>query len=325
VSTHQERPVLVGVVALFFPLALGLLAGRLGVFPEPDRAIDALNRLALHVAFPALVIVGLADPEAELARHPAFLAIVPASLLASIAIVRAATLAAPAAATPLREQAGTIALVIAFGNTAYLGLPYLAAVLGDTVVATASIAVSLHVACAMTLGPYFLARWSGGSARASLARIARQPLIWSPIVALLLRAAPEPVVSAVRAILDPLARTAAPVSMLLLGLYLYENRARMQIDRSIALHVAARLVLVPAVTLAMTLAAHAIAAITPQEAAVLVILAAMPAAITTFSIALEQGARADRVAATIVASTAASVVTLPLATWIASSLWPQLR
>lgn len=313
----------VSIASLLLPLALGLLAGRVRIFDEPERAIDALNRFALHLAFPALVVAGLSDPRTPLAQRPAFLAIVPLSLLASLAVVRALGSLGERA----REERGTLALVVAFGNTAYLGLPYVEAVLGPGAIGAAAVAVALHVACAMTLGPLLLAKWSGGPAgqgRAAVLRVARQPLLWSPLAGLALRLVPAELAEPLRATLDPLGRTAAPVSMVLLGLYLYTNRGALRLDPaargSLAAHVAARIVLVPLVTLAMIVPASRLGWLAPDEARVLLLLAAMPAAITTFAIALEQGIGSDRVAAAIVGSTLASALTLPPLTWLVLTL-----
>jgi predicted permease len=311
------QAVALSIATLILPLVLGAIAGSARAFREPDAAIDALNRFALQLAFPALVVVGLSDPGSPLAREPAFLGIVPGALALTLLVVRAGTALAPG----LRAQSGTIALVVSFGNTAYLGLPYVDAILGREALATAAIAVAIHVALAMTVGPLLLARWSeGGSSHVTMAALLRQPLLLSPLVGLAVRALPVEALTPLRAVLDPLGRTAAPVSMVLLGLYLHTHRARVRADKSVAAHVAARILVAPAVTLGLVVLARSAGALGLLEARVLVVLAAMPAAITTFALALEQGIGPERVAATIVASTLASAVTLPLFTWLALAL-----
>ena len=300
------------IAALLVPVAIGAIAGRLRAFADPDAAIDVMNRVALHVAFPALVIGSLSDPGTPIAHSPAFVAIVPVSLVIALAIARLAV---------RTDRAGTLALVIAFGNTAYLGLPFVAAVLGHDALATASVAVAIHVALAMTVGPALLVRWgTGGGEGAGLGAIARQPIVWSPLIGLALRALPPEVLGPLRAVLVPLGAMAAPHSMVLIGLYLFVHRSRLKADRDVIVHVAARLVLAPAVTLALVLGARALGALTLTEARVLVVLAAMPTAITTFAIALERGIAPDRVASAIVASTVAAAITLPLAVAIAFAL-----
>lgn len=300
------------IAALLVPVAIGAIAGRLRAFADPDAAIDVMNRVALHVAFPALVIGSLSDPATPIAHGPAFLAIVPVSLALTLGLVRAVVRS---------DRAGTLALVIAFGNTAYLGLPFVAAVLGSEALATASVAVAIHVALAMTVGPALLVRWGAGAgASADLGAIARQPIVWSPLIGLAIRALPAAALGPLRAVLVPLGSMAAPLSMILLGLYLYAHRSSLRADRDVLAHVGVRLVLAPVVTLGLVLGARELGAVTLTEARVLVVLSAMPTAITTFSIALERGIGAARIASAIVASTVVAAITLPLAVAIALAL-----
>jgi malonate transporter len=275
-------------------------------------AVDLLNRIALHVAFPSLVVVTLGAPSSSPAHGLAFYALVPVALLVSLGLVR---LLVPARAR------GSVALVVAFGNTAYLGLPFVAAVLGPGSLPTASLAVAVHVALAMTVGPALLLRWSGREVGpALLHKLARQPLVWSPVVGLVVRAAPELVREPTRAVLAPLGAMAGPLSMLLLGLYLALHQRDLRVSASVVAHVLSRLVLAPAVTLGLVLAARARGLLASDEARVLTLLAAMPAAITTFSIAHEHQQGTDDVAAAIVGSTLAAALTLPIVTWIALTL-----
>lgn len=305
-------PIAVAIAALLVPVAIGAIASRLRAFDDPGSAIDVMNRVALHVAFPALVIASLADPATSIDHGPVFLALVPLALAIALVITRVAIRS---------EHAGTVALVIAFGNTAYLGLPFVGAVLGRDALATAAVAVAIHVALAMTVGPALLLRWGGGRGDAArIARLARSPLVWSPLIGIALRALPPGPLSIVRSILEPLGGMAAPLSMILLGVYLHVHRRRLAADRAVAIHAGARLLLAPAVTIGLVVLARALRTITLEEARVLVILSAMPAAITTFAIALEHRIGAERIAAAIVASTLASALTLPIACWIALSI-----
>ena len=302
--------VALSLAALALPFVLGLLAGARRFFPRPDDACDVLHRLTLHVAFPALVVVGLADPRAEVVRHLAYVALVPLSVALALIAVRLGTQRAPA-------TRGTLALVVAFGNTAYLGFPYLTSVLGTERVSVVAVAVAAHVACSMTCGPLLLARWGrAGSTRGVMARLVRQPLLWSPVVGLALRLAPDALVVPLRAWIGPLGQMASPLSMILLGLHVWSHRSAVRLDRHVVVHVLVRLVAMPAWTLALALVALRLGMLDATEAKVLVLLAAMPAAITTFSIAHEQGEDTGRIAAVIVASTV--LCPLTLAAWTAA-------
>ncbi len=303
------------LLALVAPVLAGIVAGASRLFADPDAAIDALNRYALYIAFPAMVTNGLLSSELAIPSAPGFWLLVPLVLLATALLARAS----------MRESAPTIALILAFGNVAYLGLPVVAAALGERAVPLASLAVAIHVSLALTIGPALLLRWSGSGDRltSDLRRLIRQPLLWAPIVGLALRLVPSSARSPIAAVLDPIGRSAGPVALFLLGLYLYVNRARVRrIDLSDAAHVAFKTLLMPALALGGAVLLARFGWMSMPEARVLFVLSAMPAAITTFAIAREHGIGTDRVSRAIVLSTIASAATIPAAIWIALHALP---
>lgn len=289
------------IASLVLPLLLGAVAGRARLFADPDRAIQHLNLFALHFAFPALVFVGIADARFSLPDQVGFYATVPLALGAALVVVRALG----------REHAGTLALVVSFGNVAYLGLPLVARLLGDHAVGLASLAVAIHVALSMSVGPALLTRWSRGTAvEAGWRALLRQPLLLAPFVGLGARALPPEASSVLVELLRPLGAAAAPVAIFLLGLYLHRHRRALVLDGVALGHVAAKTLLLPLLTFAWALLFHAVGVLAVLEAQVLVLLAGMPAAITTFAIAQRFGVGEARVSQAIVASTLASALTL---------------
>lgn len=296
---------------LALPVLLGALAGWAALFTDPETAIGNLNRYALYLAFPALIVVGLTDQAFSLPSQPWFWAVVPAAMVASAAIARLLGGA----------QAGTLALAAIFGNVAYFGLPLCTAVLGERVLGTASLAVALFVLCSLLLGPPLLVAWSPGASRRSpWVAVLRQPLFWSPFVGLALRAIPG-LSGPAHVLLEPLGRSAAPVALFLLGLYLWENRRRMsEGGRSALAHVAAKMLLFPGLLFAMVLAARAAGWTDTDAARIVLLLGATPTAIATFALAQEFGVGRERVAQAIVGTTLVSMVSLPavvsLVTWL---------
>lgn len=298
---------------LAFPALLGVVAAVRGWVRDVPGAIDGLNAFALYVGFPALIAVGVLDGDFALPTNPVFWAVVPCAQLVLVALSRPlARLAGPPAG-----QAGTLALTGLFANVAYLGLPMAVALLGDGVRGRAALVVSVHVALAVGLGPWLLARWGGGTDRGSLGRVLRQPLLWAPWVGLAGRALPTGPRDLALAALSPLAAAAAPVALFLLGLYLHHHRHRLgRPRRDVAVHVVLRLAVGPAVTAGLVALALPLG-LAPADGALFVLLAAMPAAITTFSMAHGAGVGSERVAATILWSTLLAPLTVPL--WVA--LW----
>lgn len=297
-------------LSLVAPVVLGVLAGAVRLFPNASGALDPLNRYALYVAFPPLVAQGLLASDLSIPSSPGFWLLVPAVL----------ALTALAARALAPRQAPTLALILAFGNVAFLGLPVIEQVLGPASLPLASLGMAVHVLLATTVGPLLLLRWSHtpeGGAQV-LARVVRQPLVWAPIVALAARTLPAPTREALVAILAPLGRSAAPVALFLLGLYLHANRARVRrLDLGDLAHVGWKVALMPALTFGLSLALVRAGAMLPREAQVLTLLSAMPAAITTFSMAHDYGVGAERTSRAVVATSLASILTIPLTAWAA--------
>lgn len=303
-------PLLLAVLGLVVPLALGALAGGARLFRDPEGAIDALNVYALRFGFPALIVRGLVVTEAGLPREPGFWLLVPLVFALSVAVVRA--LARPAA--------GTLALILGFGNVAYLGLPLVEATLGDEALALASVAVPLHLVIGLSVGPALLVRWAGGEGAMRWRPILTQPLLWAPFLGLALRALPPGGRAFVVALVAPVAKSAGAVALFLLGLYLWRNRHRArQIDRWDLAHVAFKQALMPALTLALAWAFVRAGWLSAGSAQVLVLLSMMPAAITTFSLAHDLQVGATRVGRAIVTTSLASLLLLPLGVWLVRS------
>lgn len=296
-------------LALLVPVLLGGLAGIARLFDVPDRAVDHLNRFALYFAFPALVFAGQLDAHGALPRSPGFWILVPVALAIGALTGRAL----------FASEASTLALIVAFGNVAYLGLPVVERVLGEDAMPVASLAVAIHVTLALSVGPFLLLRWSGEKAglRESLGRLARQPLLWAPIAGLAARGLPAEGRELLSAVATPIGKSAAPVALFLLGLYLHTHKDRLaRLEGADAVHVLFKLVLYPALSFGLARALVHFDWLTLPEAQVLCLLSTMPAAITTFAITQQLGVGAQRTSRAIVATTVASALTIPLAAWL---------
>ena len=303
------------VAALVFPLVLGLLAGGFRLFPSPDDAVRQLNRFALTFAFPALVFRGLLDAEFSIPTSPVFWLAVPGVLAATLLIVRAL-------AHGLGEPrwSGSAAMITSFGNVAYLGLPIVAQVLGPSAVGVGALAVAVHVTFAMAIGPVMLLRWGGGTGQVALGSLLRQPLLWAPVVGLICRGLPAGVQEGALVVVGPVGGSAAPVALFLLGVYLYQHRGELRLGRRALYHVVAKQIIQPGLTLGLTLVAVGAGWLGRLDARVLVVLAAMPAAITTFAIAERYQVGVDTISESIVVTTTLAALGIPLAVFLAEMI-----
>jgi predicted permease len=300
---------------LVFPAALGFACARADLFEDPARAVRALNVFALYVAFPALVARGLVSSSAPLPGELGFYLVWPIGLALTLGCVWAWRRRGG-------EGAASMGLVAAFGNVAYLGLPYVEAVMGEGARGAAALAVSIHVVGAVTVGPAVLARWGSGEAAGLgevAGRLARQPLFWAPFVGLALRALPDGPRATSLEWIGPLAAAAAPVALFMLGVYLWTERARVKVPTAgVLAHLAIRQLAAPGFVLLVCLAMTARGWLSPEVAELHVVLASMPVAITTFAMAHGAGVGTERVAGAIVWSTLLAAASLPAWTGVAA-------
>lgn len=303
---------------LVLPVLIGGLLGAVGLFRDPDAAVDVLNRFALYVGFPLLIVVGMVDRGFTVPTELGFWIAIPAAA-ALCTLVLAVLGLVPA----LRDSRGALVLTTVWGNVAYVGLPVVEGVLGGEWLGLASLAVALHVLVSMILGPTLLLAWSPAAAevdpltalRRAVVSVLRQPLAWSPVVGLLLRLLPAEALSPLVAVIKPVAGTAGPVALVLIGLFLHTHHRRLRPDLSAVVHVLAKLVLLPLATLAVVVPLGLAGWVTPEQTRLLLLLAAMPTAISTFAIAVQFEVAVERVAVAVVASTVLAAGWVPLVVW----------
>jgi predicted permease len=316
------------LAALAFPVLLGALAGRARLLERSadtaSEAVGPLNRFALLIAFPTLVVAAWLDPERRM-RIDGALAL--AATVAMGAGVGAAWALGDRTVGGTRlPSRGALALVALFGNSAYLGLPLTAAVLGPEALGPASFVVALHVAVSVTVGGYLLARWSGrdASGRVVLRKLASSPLAWSPLVGLGLAAlrdaaglAGHPALAAAHAALDGIGRTASPLGLFVLGLFLARPRDEVRVP--VASDLAFGLVRLVVAPLA-ALVAGRVLGLGPDALRLVVLLSGVPAAISTFAMAHDAGVQPERVARAIVTTTLLSAATIPAMLWLSARI-----
>lgn len=274
-----------------------------------------LNRFALFVAFPALIFAELTSPALEVPADWRFYAAHAAAFVAQLAVTWALARAARVDAA----SRGPTQLSAAYGNIAYLGIPFCASVLGEASSGLAALSAGVHVTFGLAIGPWLLVGGRGDGGRQlvdALGRVARLPLVWTPVIALAARLLPAEVVGATRALAAPIGTAAGPVALFLLGLYIgIEYRRLAGWDRGLVVGGIGKLVTYPALALAT---AVALGVPRGPQLQVIVLEAAMPTAITTFALSTELGVGAALAARAIVVTTLVSVATLAL--WAAVAL-----
>jgi len=134
------------VLPLFLVIITGLIFSRTKA--ASITWIDVLNKYALWIGFPALVIASLMKLELNGQSYSGLI------LTNSVYIVICMLLAFPIAAVfklSLRVKR-SLFLILSFGNVAYLGIPILNNAYGDMILPVAAILAAVYVFWLLTLG-----------------------------------------------------------------------------------------------------------------------------------------------------------------------------
>jgi malonate transporter len=285
----------------FFALVLcGYLAARGRRLPL--AAVGPLNSFVLYFALPALLFRFVANsPFRQIANAPIFFAYG----LAGLAVLALA-------ATVLRrfnrdgwKDAAFSALAASWANWGYMGFALIPAIVGEQaiglVVAGGIADLVLVVSAALALASLEgrgEEHWTA-AVKGALQGIGRNPLIWAIIAGLCASAAEIRLPTAIDEFLRLLATAAGPVALFSIGLSLYLPGPLKIAPATLAV-VLIKLTVHP--VLAWTIATWVLR-LNAGDAAVLMLMAALPAAGTAFLFAEQQEADADRVAAVIMLST----------------------
>jgi predicted permease len=168
------------VLPLFLVIGIGLIFSRTKVFTP--QWIDILNKYALYIGFPALVIASLMnlEPNKEL-----FTQLI---IHTSVYTVTCMLLAFPLAKLfrLSRNMLRTLFLILPFGNFAYLGIPVLQSTYGDNILPTAAILSAIYLFWLLTLGLVLIEAFGDDkiSPRKLLLSLIQNPLLLSVFVGL---------------------------------------------------------------------------------------------------------------------------------------------
>jgi malonate transporter and related proteins len=301
----------------FFALVgLGYVAGRQQWLPV--AALPGLNALVMLLTLPALLVqMG----RAWAGQGFAGVGLVPAYALASLGVVAVAFVLARRAGL-MGVERSFAALVTAFPNTGFMGLPLLGGLLGAGAAApvVATIVFDLVVTTTLCLVK------GGGTARQGLALAVRNPLPWAVALGLAMGAAGTVLPAPLEQVLGLLAQACTAVALVTLGLVLaaqaaQAHRQALGPDRAATDRVGLQLALVklllhPTLAWGAALLAQAQGWLDARGCALVVLAAALPSAANVALLAQRMGADNPAVPRTVMLSTAAALLTVPLWAWL---------
>ena len=316
---------ILAVTVPFFALVLcGYLAARRHVLPE--SAIPGLNTFVLYFALPCLLFRFGASTQIGELLNPAVLAVYLSCALLMVFFTVAVTLNER---VPMKDAAFG-ALVGAFPNTGFMGVPLLVALLGKSAVGPmicsilADIFVTSSLCIALAQAGSVKAGGVDSGARAAALRALRgtvsNPLPWSIALGAVFSVAQLSLPAPVQSVVFMLADAATPVALFTIGAVLYRSGQHAKLQTTLAdyLPVALiKLVLHPLLVLSVGLAARQLGApITGFQITVLTLVAALPSASNVSLLAERYGANNGRIARIIMASTVMAFGSFSIVAWL---------
>jgi len=324
-----DNPTVLQILTVTFPffalVLCGYLAARRGMLPL--QAIPGMNGFVLFFALPCLLYrFGASTPIAQLLDPSVALTYLLCALV-MVGFVVAVTLHGPGQGRIGWNDAAFGALVGAFPNTGFMGVPLLVALLGPKAAGPAivTIMVDMVITSSLCIALSRLGTHATGSsgisagqaAKNALKGVAANPMPWSILAGALVSALqlelPKPVVNTVGLLAD----AASPVALFTIGAVLARSQMLARDDKSHAVHwqeyvpvAAIKLFLHP--LLVLLVGGGAIALGVPLDRfalTVLVLLAALPSASNVSLLAERFGADNGRIARIILVSTAAAFFT----------------
>ncbi len=290
------------ITPIFLVVAVGFVADRrFNVDPR------SLSRLLVYVFTPFLIFEGVAYSDLSGSEAGQLVAV---AMVMSVGVAVAAWVVARWARFD-RHTTAAFALSATLINAGNYGLPLNRFAFGSAGEERALVFFIATVVVSYTLG-VFLASFGKLSARLALRNVFTVPLIYAALLGLAVNAGgvdvPLPVTRAVGLLAD----ATIPVMLTVLGVQLSRASIRGRLQ-PILMASALRLLLGPLIAVGLA-ALFGLSGLTRQVA---IVQSGMPTAVVTGVLAIEFGADAELVTATILVSTLASIITLTiLLSWL---------
>ena len=302
---------------VFLLIILGHTLRRLGFVP--DSFWQGAERTTYFILFPCLLFLNLARAELAFGEAAPMAAAMSGAVLA---VTAAAVLARPL--WPIGGPQFAVVLQGAIRPNVYVGLAAGSALFGAQGVALSALCIAAVIPLVNALSVLVLARWGSGHAPGPLGvlmEIVRNPLILACAAGFAVNLAGLPLPPILTPTAEILSRAALPLGLLAVGAGLQPAMLR-RIPTPMAAAVAGKLVLTPAVTLGLAMAAG----VSGEALAMAVLFNALPVSASAYVMTRQMGGDAQLMAGVITATTIAAAVTLPvmlvLVTVMAGSLAP---
>lgn len=299
--------ILTVVVPLYLLIVVGLVAGRTRAF---DGAAVPLNRYVYYFAIPAFLFNAIVEAPRGFGLGWAFLVVAIGVTLAVSVLVYFGT-----GATRWKDSRRQLALTAGFGNIGYFGLPIVLGVLGARAGLAVAVLVLVHNVIFLIGYPVLVSFTSGVNVRQALIRSGpRNPMFAAVILGFVLYLTQWSLPGFLGNAVALLAASTIPVALVAIGLALGPVLRQMGGG---AVPWGQVVFILAVKNFAMPLLTWAACAVLMPEAdrmlwATLVLMAAMPTGVTSFTMVQEYDGDPRPVAVIVATSTLAALATVPL-------------
>jgi len=296
-------------VPVFGLILCGYLAGYFGVLGT--HSSEALNRFVYYFALPALLFIFVARAPLERILYWPFLAAWGGSLVLSFGLT------ALLARLVYRDRLAVVGLRsmnASFANTGYMGIPLAITAFGEAaglpaIIATAFMGIVLiSLTIALIETDLSTKAGAGGIARDVGLALAKNPLVLSVAAGALVSAFGISIPLPLAKFFDLLSSAAGPCALFAIGLFISGQSVREGLHEA-ALITAIKLLVHPAIA---WLLLATVFEVEPLWATVTILIAALPTGANCFVLAQRYNVFVAPTSATILLSTALSVVTISL-------------
>lgn len=301
------------VLAVISPL---ILIGLLGFICTKSQwfsraQLDALTKFAFYVSIPAFLFYQMANADFS---HHVNLALFAAFYLPVLLCYLLAWLTnyfLHAKLKNLPAPSAVYALGASYSNTIIVGLPVLLVILGEQVVAIVFLIVTFHSALLFAITSALSSHQQKFNWRSFAKQTFNNPVIISILSGLVVNLLAVNLPSVLSDSLLLIGKPAIPLALFILGASMTFYRVKHEI-RFIGFASLIKLIILPSLVF---ISAHYIFELETMVTTVLVILSASPTGVNAYLIAKNQSHHQETVAGTVVVTTLACIITLPLWLW----------
>jgi malonate transporter and related proteins len=293
----------------FFGLILlGVLAGR--IWDKGEEGLAWLNIFVLYFAIPPLIFMVVAQTPLDKLANPAY--VLATAGVTSVCFMLMFFTTRQLRGTPIREAA-LQSTSAAYGNVGYMGLPLAVAFFGQAAAVPAALVFSFDVIVLFVLTAIFAGLDDRKQNRSHLALkiikdIFTHPFNISILCGIIASAMKWQPTGGLLTIIEMLVRSAAPVALFAMGITV-SLRGKPALNFELGTLSSIKLILQPALAFA---AIYFFVSADTEWLQVAVMMAALPTATNAFILARQYNAYVAGAGAAVIATTAVSVITIPL-------------